>query len=114
MDRAVPSLTARRGVDPIDQANWRDAAACKGAGPAVFFGTSPRAAKVSCRRCAVQEICFWYALATEEEAGYRFGVWGATTPALRHEIASLVGPGYARRRLGVLVGTHADALAKGA
>lgn len=110
----MQSLAARRGVYPIDQAKWRDAAACKGVGPAVFFQTSPRAAKLSCRRCAVQEICFWYALATEEDTGYRFGVWGAKTPGLRGEIASLVGPGYARLRLGVLVGTHADALDKGA
>jgi hypothetical protein len=101
--------TPRHRVDPLDQAKWRDLAACKGSGPSVFFGPSTAGARARCRRCVVQEICFWYALATEEESGYRFGVWGATTPALRRHIAALIGDGYAWRRLNELLESRADA-----
>ena len=41
-------------------------------------------------------------MALEEQLGYRFGVWGRTTPARRGEIARLLGPGYASRRLAML------------
>ena len=57
-------------------------------------------------------FCFWFALVTEERAGYRFGVWGGTTPARRSEIARLVGPGHAHGRLAGLVGTEAAAEAR--
>jgi Transcription factor WhiB len=99
----------RRGVTPVadrgDRVGWRDLAACRGIGPAPFYG-SVGAAQACCGRCRVDEVCFWFALATEEEAGYRFGIWAGTTPAARAQIATVIGAGYARRRFLALLGTN--------
>jgi hypothetical protein len=78
---------------------WRQFAACRGLGPAAFFDELPRHALACCARCPVQEICLWYALAIEEEVGYRFGLWAGTTPTVRARIARVTGPGYSRGRL---------------
>lgn len=81
-------------------AAWRGWAACRGVAPAVFFdrGFMARALQL-CRSCPVAEPCLWWAMATEENSGYRFGIWGGTTPAVRARMATVVGPDYVRRRL---------------
>jgi hypothetical protein len=84
---------------------WRDLAACHGLGPVPFYGSGSEAARRCCRRCEVDEICFWFAMATEEEAGYRFGVWAGTTPAVRAQVATVIGTGFAQRRFLALVGS---------
>lgn len=81
-------------------ATWSPRAACRGVGAAVFFDRARRGdAAPICSRCAVAEACLWWAMAVEEGAGYRFGLWGGTTPTLRSRIARAAGPGYARHRL---------------
>ena len=81
-------------------ATWGLRAACRGVGAAVFFDRAGRGgAAPMCSRCAVTEACLWWAMAVEEGAGYRFGLWGGTTPTLRSRIARAAGPGYVRHRL---------------
>jgi hypothetical protein len=72
-------------------------------GPTRFFARSASGARSICDRCRVEELCFWFAMANEERAGYRYGVWGRTTPAVREQIAVIVGRGYAVRRLRALL-----------
>ena len=63
--------------------DWRNDAACKDEDPDVFFpiGTTGIAieqvedAKRICARCAVQESCLEFALASNQDAG----VWGGLT-----------------------------------
>jgi WhiB family transcriptional regulator, redox-sensing transcriptional regulator len=63
--------------------DWRNDAACKDEDPDVFFpiGTTGIAieqvedAKRICARCAVQEPCLEFALASNQDAG----VWGGLT-----------------------------------
>jgi hypothetical protein len=95
-----------------DATRWRDGALCRQMGPAAFYSRATAAALALCKRCPVDETCFWFALVIEERAGYRFGVWGGTTPARRAEIAHLVGPGYALGRLADLLGTKSVAEAR--
>jgi hypothetical protein len=90
---AEPALTA-----------WMADAACRGVGAAEFFGPGASGWRW-CRRCAVAECCFWWAILTESETGYRFGIWGGATPAVRAKVAGVVGTAWARDRL-------ADALAQ--
>ena len=81
-------------------ATWSLRAACRGVGAAVFFDRAGRGeAAPVCSRCAVAEACLWWAMTVEEGAGYRFGLWGGTTPMLRSRIAHAAGPGYVRHRL---------------
>lgn len=94
--------TTDRATIRVDYESWRELAACKGVGSAAFFGPRTQRGRERCACCRVDEICFWYAMATEEEDGCRSGVWGDTTPRLRETIAQLIGPGYARRRLATL------------
>jgi len=91
----------RGGLQPValEPTSWRDLAACRGEGQATFFGPGSERARGRCVGCPVDEVCFWYAMASEEETGHRSGVWGRTTAAQRVRIARLIGPGYARRRL---------------
>jgi len=39
----------------------------------------------------------------EEELGYHNGIWGGTAALTRARVASVIGPGYARRRLGAVL-----------
>jgi WhiB family redox-sensing transcriptional regulator len=71
--------------------DWRDEAACRGADPELFHGKRSAYGKGLrlCRACPVAEVCLAVAMVAEEDqAGYRYGIWGATTPdqrrALRH------------------------------
>ncbi|MGH9285919.1 MAG: WhiB family transcriptional regulator [Acidimicrobiales bacterium] len=83
-------------------ARWSPRAACRGQGTAVFFGRAHHGrAAAMCSGCAVAEACLWWAMAVEEDAGHRFGIWGGTTPALRARIGHVAGPGYGRGRLRV-------------
>jgi hypothetical protein len=97
-----------RDVTPVvgrgDLVGWGDLAACRGVGPAPFYGSAAEVTQGCCGRCRVDEVCFWFALATEEEAGYRFGIWAGTTPAVRARIATVIGADYARGRFLGLVG----------
>lgn len=79
---------------------WMDQAACRGAAPAEFFGDPAARARgqARCRGCPVCEVCLWWALAVEAEVGYRFGIWGGLSPALRARIARVTGAAYARAR----------------
>ncbi|MGH9069381.1 MAG: WhiB family transcriptional regulator [Acidimicrobiales bacterium] len=80
-----------------DILTWRDAAACAGLRPGLFHaqtGRQAQAAKACCATCPVKEPCLLTALVAEEDAGYRFGIWGATTPGERAVIRGrLSGPG---------------------
>lgn len=112
----MASCCSRGSAGVLDPVGWQELAPHKDAGRATFFGPSLDGAKARCGRCRAQEICLWCALATEEEgeAGWRFGLSGATAPALRHQIAVVIRPGCIRRRLELLLEAHSHALAKGA
>ena len=77
-------------------ARWRPYAACAQADTELFYEltnpTSRRAAKTVCAACPAAEPCLWAALATEAAAGYRYGIWGGTTPARRARIAATLPP----------------------
>ena len=88
-----PGQPPGRGVSALA------AAACKGAGPGLFFGpaaefvsaTTKReaAAKAICAGCPVRDACLAYALDTGQE----YGIWGGLTEderraLLRHRRAS--------------------------
>lgn len=79
---------------------WMDHAACRGVGCEEFFGRRAVMAKgrARCRVCPVAEICFWWAVVAESDLGYRFGIWGGTTPGLRARTAWVTGVDYARVR----------------
>jgi WhiB family redox-sensing transcriptional regulator len=54
---------------------WRERAACRGAGPALFYDLHPTAidaAKQVCAGCPVRAACAHDA----EQAGEEYGVWG--------------------------------------
>ncbi|MDQ6727829.1 MAG: WhiB family transcriptional regulator [Actinomycetota bacterium] len=72
---------------------WQRFAACRGSDPALFHGTpaTHRKAQLLCRRCPVAEICLWSAMVAEAPTPYRYGVWGATAPRQRHELAEALG-----------------------
>ncbi len=72
---------------------WWRSAACRGSDPALFHSTpaAHRQAQLICRRCPVAEICLWSAMVDEAPTPYRYGVWGATTPADRARIATELG-----------------------
>lgn len=77
---------------------WMNDAACRGVGAADFFGPTAGGGRW-CRRCPVVECCFWWAVVVEWDSGYRFGIWGGATPALRDRVGAVAGVGYARARL---------------
>jgi hypothetical protein len=83
---------------------WMTDAACRGVGIGEFFAPDGRGRRW-CRCCPVAECCFWWAMVTEWETGFRFGIWGGATPAVRAQVAGVVGGVGARDRL-------ADALAQ--
>ena len=58
--------------------DWRSAAACRGADPALFFpvrGEPVAPARAVCGSCPVADPCLHDAL----ERGERWGVWGGQT-----------------------------------
>ena len=69
--------------------NWHAHAACRGTGPARFFGPdrpvddswAAEARKV-CTACPVTASCLLYALDNDE----RYGVWAGTTPDERTQL----------------------------
>ena len=84
--------TTFRRPSPWDDANWRDAAACRHADPDLFFpvGTTgdavddTEAAIALCRRCPVRKECLEFAMVTNQ----RDGVWGATSEEDRRRMRS--------------------------
>jgi len=81
-----PARTAQN-VAPIRTELWREAAACRGSDPSLFFpededGEVVDDAKAVCAVCAVREQCLEYALEAREE----YGVWGGTTPRERRRL----------------------------
>jgi hypothetical protein len=52
----------------------------------------------------VVEACFWWAIVAESDLGYRFGIWGGATPAVRAQVARVTGVGYARARFAAAAG----------
>ena len=91
-ERGVPmgkKMAARviRQAEPLGRAgrttSWRDAAACFGTDPEVFFPVSSSgpaqadvvAAKRLCGQCPVKVACLRWAL----DHGVTAGVWGGTT-----------------------------------
>lgn len=79
-----PTLAASTGRGAQD---WRDAAACRGTDPELFYPASEMGpgrrqveqAKQVCGRCLVREQCLEYAL----NRGEPYGVWGGTTAGER-------------------------------
>lgn len=66
-------------------ASWRQAAACRGVDPEVFYPLSDEeagAAKIVCGRCPVRQPCLEFALGSRE----REGVWGGATERERRRI----------------------------
>jgi hypothetical protein len=65
--------------------NWRDKAACKNRGVAIFFtrkGTPDHDEALSyCEVCLVRDECLAYATASEE--GLRYGIFGGISPSER-------------------------------
>lgn len=78
----MPGIAGRPAEPPAlngDGRAWRDRAACRGAGPALFYSLDPAAvaaAKQVCRACPVRSPCAGYAAANGETDG----VWGGLAP----------------------------------
>ena len=70
--------------------DWMDAAACRDHDTTHWYDyhRTPRAALRVCATCDVQNQCLTFALRMENNAPahLRFGVWGATTPTMRHKL----------------------------
>ena len=80
---------------------WMEDAACRGLGPAEFFGDWHTMAKGRrrCSACPVREICLWWGIVAEWDLScYRFGIYGGVGPSIRARIATVTGIGYARAR----------------
>lgn len=71
-----------------DEQEWREAAACAGLDPDLFFvprSASNEAARLICARCPVQPDCLDYALANNEN----HGIWGGKSELERRRIRRL-------------------------
>lgn len=73
-----------RSVPVVEDTDWRQAAACNGVDPSLFFpergdALTAAQAKAVCGRCAVAEACLQWALLHHE----RFGVWGGKSETER-------------------------------
>jgi WhiB family transcriptional regulator, redox-sensing transcriptional regulator len=74
-------------IATVDAVEWREAGACLGADPDLFFPISQTGlaleqivrAKAVCARCPVRLECLRFALETRETNG----IWGGTTPEER-------------------------------
>ena len=83
------ALTAE-SYDVVDNARWREFAACRDTSPDLFFpvGTTGPAieqiaqAKTVCRTCEAQSACLEFALATNQDSG----VWGGTSEEERRKL----------------------------
>ena len=75
------------------EVGWRDAAACRGAPTAEFFGerSARLRGRARCEGCVVAEVCLWWAIVAEDGVGYRYGLWGGLSPARRSKVAAEVG-----------------------
>jgi WhiB family redox-sensing transcriptional regulator len=65
--------------------SWRQAAACRGVDPEIFYPNSEEeadAGKVICAQCSVRQSCLEYSLLSRE----RDGVWGGATEKERRRI----------------------------
>ena len=66
--------------------SWKDQAACRGLGPAIFYADEDvedvDPAKTVCATCGVQVACLEHALGWRE----RDGVWGGATERERRRI----------------------------
>ena len=66
---------------------WRNAAACRGLDPLIFYPVTDdeaeaEPAKSVCAECAVREACLEFALGSREKEG----VWGGATERERRRI----------------------------
>jgi hypothetical protein len=103
------SETSPSGVDFAAASagvGWRDAAACRGAPTAEFFGrpSARLRGRARCEACVVAEVCLWWAIVAEDGVGYRYGVWGGLSPARRSKVAAEVGADGARANLVAVLG----------
>ena len=76
------------GLDALmDDADWRDAAACRGVDDSLFFPSGGEdvatiaAAKQVCAECPVRSECLAFAVETNQTEG----IWGGHTPAERRK-----------------------------
>lgn len=72
------------------ETRWRDYASCAAADDHGDYHDGRRR-HPRCDTCPASEPCLWFGLANEQEAGYRHGCWGGTTPARRARIAAGLG-----------------------
>jgi hypothetical protein len=108
--RRSPRLVGAESVAPDEaEREWMEHAVCRGVGAAEFFDASGRGRR-RCRVCPVAEVCFWWAIVAESDLGYRFGVWGGASPAVRAQVARVTGIDYARARFAAAAGEWAQGL----
>lgn len=95
-----PTGTAGRAgaFDPLAWQGWMADAACRGVGFDELFGAGAGGRRW-CRRPPVVEVCFWWAVLAECNAGYHFGIWGGASPGVRKQVGQVAGIGWARARL---------------
>jgi hypothetical protein len=98
MDRSPLTVGVNIGAPDPGERAWMQYAACRGVGAAEFFGTAAARGRKRCRVCPVREACFWGAIVFESDLGYRYGIWGGATPAVRAQVAWVTGVDYAWAR----------------
>jgi hypothetical protein len=86
-----------------------DRAACRGVDAGVFFGIATAGGRRRGRTCSVGEPCFWWAIVAESDLGYRFGLWGGASAALRARVVRVTGVDHARRRFAAEAAAWASA-----
>ena len=74
-----------------DTERWEYSAACNGVddgNPGTFHTDTlyPYLKKAFCEVCIVSDECLAAALEIEELTGYRYGLWGGTTPSERDRL----------------------------
>lgn len=84
--RGMNHMEITAGILPeVDERPWAAYAACRDAGPDVFFSDRDRdveAARRVCSGCAVQQDCLEWAT----EMRIRYGMWGGLTPRERRRM----------------------------
>ena len=75
--------------DPAES-RWRAYAACADPDDHTDYHDGRRR-HPRCDTCPASEPCLWFGLANEQDAGYRSGCWGGTTPARRARISAGLG-----------------------
>lgn len=79
---SAPAATPRRSGRDLD---WREAAACKGKDPDMWFperGSTIARAIAICEACPVRVDCLQHALAAKE----KFGIWGGLSEKERRTL----------------------------